>query len=178
MGCLLPDIFLSGPEYLFCRLHILPDRHVEGAARFAGAAPDALTGFMGQDGVMLPYGFGHLALGPGQVEEFGHVRHGDPLGTGRAVAAVHAVALPGDAGEGGEGGGIVPLGLCGGLIGQGLVQVGQGLLTEATPGRSRAYWMHWAAVRALPAGEYSLSRSPPPKAFITVMATPRRWQVS
>ena len=32
---------------------------------------------------------------------------------------------------------------------------------------------------ALPAGESSpLSRSPPPKAFITVMPTPSRWQVS
>ena len=56
---------------------------------------------------MLPHRLGYLALGAGQIEELGHRGHVDALGTGGAVAAVHAVALPADPGHGGEGGGVV-----------------------------------------------------------------------
>ena len=55
---------------------------------------------MRQNGVMLPHRFGNIALGLAQIEEFRHSCHVDALGTGSAVAAVHAVALPADVREG------------------------------------------------------------------------------
>jgi len=51
---------------------------------------------MRQYGVVFPHRFRNIALSLAQVEEFRHRRHVYSLRTGRAVAAVHAMALPAD----------------------------------------------------------------------------------
>ena len=55
------------PKQFLGVVHIFAYLDAEGAALFAGAAVDALTGGVGQDLVMFPHGFRDAALDFGQV---------------------------------------------------------------------------------------------------------------
>lgn len=87
-----------------------------------------------QGPVVLPYSLGHHSLSPGQIEELGDCGHINPLGAGGAVAAIHAVTLPADLGEGGKGGGIIPFGLVRLLV----IQAGLELFPGFAPARTVA----------------------------------------
>ena len=60
---------LSISEYFLCVLHILQDIYLKGTAVHAGLAAYAAAAVNLERLIMLAYGFGHLPLRLGQVEE-------------------------------------------------------------------------------------------------------------
>ena len=118
-------------------LHPLDDRDAEGAPLLAVPAGDAVLRPGGEGLVVGPDGLGHLGLHHRQVVELVHHGDVDALGAGGTVAAVGALAGVGVAGGAGQGAGVVPLLLGGGLIGCRRQHVLRGVIARQDAGHRR-----------------------------------------